>query len=207
MKKLALALSVVATMSSPAMAEGNAEAGKTKVIVCSACHGVDGNSMIDMYPKLAGQHPAYLEKQLTEFRSAMQTGGKEGRMDPIMGGMSIALTDTDIADISAFFASQTQSVNPAVEGTEAGEKLYQGGDAARGITSCIACHGPDGSGAAAAGFPMVGGQHANYIKIQLTKFRDGTRNNDLNGMMQDVAKKLSDADIEALSKYISSIKK
>ncbi|MDD8060716.1 MULTISPECIES: c-type cytochrome [Shewanella] len=207
MKKLALALSVVATMSSPAMAEGNAEAGKTKVIVCSACHGVDGNSMIDMYPKLAGQHPAYLEKQLTEFRSAMQTGGKEGRMDPIMGGMSIALSDTDIADISAFFASQTQSANPAVEGTEAGEKLYQGGDAARGITSCIACHGPDGSGAAAAGFPMIGGQHANYIKIQLTKFRDGTRNNDLNGMMQDVAKKLSDADIEALSKYISSIKK
>ncbi|MCT8988384.1 c-type cytochrome [Shewanella phaeophyticola] len=207
MKKLALALSVVATMSSPAMAEGNAEAGKTKVIVCSACHGVDGNSMIDMYPKLAGQHPAYLEKQLTEFRSAMQTGGKEGRMDPIMGGMSIALSDTDIADISAFFASQTQSANPAVEGVEAGEKLYQGGDAARGITSCIACHGPEGSGAAAAGFPMIGGQHANYIKIQLTKFRDGSRNNDLNGMMQDVAKKLSDADIEALSKYISSIKK
>ncbi|GGP54461.1 cytochrome c [Shewanella algicola] len=207
MKKLALALSVVATMSSPVMAEGNAEAGKTKVIVCSACHGVDGNSMIDMYPKLAGQHPAYLEKQLTEFRSAMQTGGKEGRMDPIMGGMSIALSDTDIADISAYFASQTQSTNPAVEGTEAGEKLYQGGDAARGITSCIACHGPNGSGAAAAGFPMIGGQHANYIKIQLTKFRDGTRNNDLNGMMQDVAKKLSDADIEALSKYISSIKK
>ena len=121
MKKLALALSVVATMSSPAMAEGNAEVGKTKVIVCSACHGVDGNSMIDMYPKLAGQHPAYLEKQLKEFRSAMQTGGKEGRMDPIMGGMSIALSDTDIADISAFFASQTQSANPAVEGTEAGE--------------------------------------------------------------------------------------
>ncbi len=89
MKKLALALSVVAAISSPAIAEGNAEAGKTKAIVCSACHGLDGNSMIDMYPKLAGQHTTYLQKQLREFRSAAQTGGKDGRMDPIMGGMAV----------------------------------------------------------------------------------------------------------------------
>ena len=88
----------------------------------------------------------------------------------------------------------------------AGETLYKGGDMARGITSCVACHGPDAKGMEAAGFPALAGQHANYIKIQLTKFRDTNRHNDLNGMMQDVAKKLSDADIEALSKYISSIK-
>ncbi|MGX9461779.1 c-type cytochrome [Shewanella sp. A14] len=207
MKKLALALSVVAAMSSSAMAEGNAEVGKTKAIVCSACHGVDGNSMIDMYPKLAGQHPEYLEKQLKEFRSAAKTGGKEGRMDPIMIGMSMGLSDEDIADISAFFASQQKVVADVVDVPAIGEKLYKGGDAARGITACVACHGPEGNGAAAAGFPVVGGQHANYIKIQLNKFRDASRHNDLNGMMQDVAKKLSDADIEALSKYISSINK
>jgi cytochrome c553 len=206
MKKLALALSVVAAMSSSAMAEGNAEVGKTKAIVCSACHGVDGNSMIDMYPKLAGQHPAYLEKQLTEFRLAAKTGGAEGRMDPIMIGMSMGLSDEDIADISAFFASQVIVVADVADVPAAGEKLYKGGDAARGITACVACHGPEGQGAAAAGFPVVGGQHANYIKIQLTKFREASRHNDLNGMMQDVAKKLSDADIEALSKYISSIR-
>jgi len=205
MKKLALALSVVATMSSPAMAEGNAEVGKTKAIVCSACHGVDGNSMIDMYPKLAGQHTAYLEKQLTEFRLAAKTGGKEGRMDPIMIGMAMGLSDEDIADISAFFASQVKVVADVADVPAAGEQLYKGGDAARGITPCIACHGPNGSGAEAAGFPGVGGQHANYIKIQLTKFRDTSRHNDLNGMMQDIAKKLSDADIEAVSKYISSM--
>ncbi|MCL1142736.1 c-type cytochrome [Shewanella gaetbuli] len=206
MKKLALALSVVATMSSPVMAEGNAEAGKTKAIVCSACHGVDGNSMIDMYPKLAGQHPSYLEKQLKEFRSAMQTGGKEGRMDPIMGGMAVALSDEDIADLAAFYASQKLVVADVADVPEAGEALYKGGDMARGITSCIACHGPDAKGMEAAGFPSLAGQHANYIKIQLNKFRDTNRHNDLNGMMQDVSKKLSDADIEALSKYISSIK-
>ncbi|QDE33033.1 MULTISPECIES: cytochrome c [Shewanella] len=207
MKKLALALSVVALMSSSVMAEGNAEVGKTKAIVCSACHGVDGNSMIDMYPKLAGQHPEYLEKQLTEFRLAAKTGGKEGRMDPIMIGMSMGLSDEDIADISAFFASQVKVVADVADVPAAGESLYKGGDAARGITACVACHGPEGHGAAAAGFPAVAGQHANYIKIQLNKFRDASRHNDLNGMMQDVAKKLSDADIEVLSKYISSLNK
>ncbi len=206
MKKLALALSVIAAISSPAQAEGNVEAGKAKSLVCAACHNVDGNSMIDMYPKIAGQHATYIEKQLHDFRSAMQTGGKEGRMDPIMGGMTAALTDQDIKDLSAYFASQAQSVTPVENVPELGEKLYKGGDMSRGITSCMACHGPDGKGSELAGFPNIGGQHANYIKIQLTKFRDGTRNNDLNGMMQDIAKKLNDEDIQALSSYIASLK-
>jgi cytochrome c553 len=206
MKKLALALSVVAAMSSPANAEGNPEAGKAKTMICSACHGVDGNSMIDMYPKIAGQHASYLEKQLNDFRAAAMSGGKEGRMNPIMGGMTMALTKQDMADLAAFYASNKIQPSPVLEAPALGALLYKGGDTARGITSCIACHGPDGKGAAAAGFPSLAGQHTNYIKIQLTNFRDGTRNNDLNGMMQDVAKKLNDADIDALSKYISTLK-
>ncbi|MDT3279221.1 c-type cytochrome [Shewanella scandinavica] len=207
MKKLALALSVViAAISSPAIAEGNAEAGKTKIIVCSACHGMDGNSMIDMYPKLAGQHATYLQKQLHDFRSAAQTGGKDGRMDPIMSGMAMPLSDQDILDITAYFSSQVIQVTEAKDVPELGAKLYKGGDVSRGITACMACHGPDGKGAELAGFPTLAGQHANYIKIQLTKFREAGRHNDLNGMMQDVAKKLSDSDIDALSKYLSSLK-
>ncbi|MBW3531990.1 c-type cytochrome [Shewanella sp. NKUCC06_TVS] len=207
MKKLALALSVViAAISSPAIAEGNAEAGKTKIIVCSACHGMDGNSMIDMYPKIAGQHATYLQKQLHDFRSAAQTGGKDGRMDPIMSGMAMPLSDQDILDISAYFSSQAIQVAEAKDAPELGAKLYKGGDVSRGITACMACHGPDGKGAELAGFPTLAGQHANYIKIQLTKFREAGRHNDLNGMMQDVAKKLNDSDIDALSKYLSSLK-
>ncbi|GGI81101.1 c-type cytochrome [Shewanella gelidii] len=205
MKKLALALSVIASISSPVHAEGNVEAGKSKAVVCSACHGMDGNSMVNMYPKLAGQHPTYLEKQLHDFRSAVQTGGKEGRMDPIMGGMTAALSDQDIADISAYYASQALQIADAPY-SETGKQLYMGGDMSRGITSCMACHGPLGKGSELAGFPNIGGQHANYIKIQLNKFRDASRNNDLNGMMQDVATKLSDDDIEALSTYIGSLK-
>jgi cytochrome c553 len=206
MKKLALALSVLASISSPAMAEGNAEAGKTKAIVCSACHGMDGNSMIDMYPKLAGQQATYLEKQLHDFRSAAQTGGKEGRNDPIMGGMAMMLDDQGIKDVAAFYASQTQTQVEVVDIPDLGEQLYKSGDVARGITACIACHGPQGAGSELAGFPAIGGQHANYLTIQLNKFRDTSRNNDLNGMMQDIAGKLTTEDAAALSKYISSIK-
>lgn len=206
MKKLALALSVLACISSPAMAEGDAEAGKTKAIVCSACHGVDGNSLIDMYPKLAGQQATYLSKQLHDFKSAAQTGGKDGRNDPIMGGMAVMLSDQDIEDVAAFYASQTQTVAEVKDIPALGEQLYKGGDMARGITACIACHGPEGQGMELAGFPAIAGQHANYLKIQLNKFSDTNRNNDLNGMMQDIAKKLNSDDIEALSKYISSLK-
>ena len=206
MKKLALALSVLACISLPAMAEGNAEAGKTKAIVCSACHGVDGNSMIDMYPKLAGQQATYLIKQLHDFRSAAKTGGKEGRNDPIMGGMALMLSDQDIEDVAAYYSSQTKVVIEVKDIPALGEQLYKGGDMTRGITACIACHGPQGAGTELAGFPDIGGQHANYLKIQLNKFSDTNRNNDLNGMMQDIAKKLTSDDIEALSKYISSLK-
>ncbi|NRD72042.1 cytochrome c4 [Shewanella sp. VB17] len=206
MKKLALTLSVLAFISSPTMAEGNAETGKTKAIVCSACHGVDGNSMIDMYPKLAGQHATYLEKQLHDFKSAAQTGGKEGRNDPIMGGMAMMLSEQDVKDVAAFYASQAQTQVEVTDIPKLGEQLYKSGDVARGITACIACHGPEGAGSELAGFPTIGGQHANYIKIQLNKFHDTSRNNDLNGMMQDVASKLAAEDIEALSKYISSLK-
>lgn len=206
MKKLALTLFVLAFISSSAIAEGNAETGKTKAIVCSACHGVDGNSMIDMYPKLAGQQATYLEKQIHDFRSAAQTGGKEGRYDPIMGGMAMMLSEQDIKDVAAFYASQTQTQAEVTDIPTLGEQLYKSGDVARGITACIACHGPAGNGSELAGFPTVGGQYANYIKIQLNKFHDKTRKNDLNGMMQNVASKLSTEDIEALSKYISSLK-
>lgn len=206
MKKLALALSMLASISSPAMAEGDAEAGKTKAIVCSACHGVDGNSLIDMYPNLAGQQATYLEKQLHDFSSAAKTGGKEGRNDPIMGGMAMMLNDQDIKDVAAYYASQTQTVIEVKDVPALGEQLYKGGDMARGITACIACHGPSGAGMELAGFPAIGGQHANYLKIQLNKFSDTNRNNDLNGMMQDIAKKLNSDDMEALSKYISSLK-
>ena len=147
-----------------------------------------------------------MEKQLIELRLGMTSGGKQGRYDPVMSGMAMPLSDEDISDLSAYFASLPISANSTPEDVvKTGKALYSGGDAERGLTACIACHGPRGNGTELSGFPKISGQHADYIKAQLQKFREGSRNNDMNGMMQDVAKKLTDADIEILSKYVGGL--
>jgi cytochrome c553 len=206
MKKLGLLVCLTFGITSFAFAEGDAEAGKAKSLTCSACHGTDGNSAIAMNPKIAGQHEGYLVKQLTEFRLASRTGGKEGRNNAVMNGMAAALSDQDIADLAAYFSSQDQKAGETPEDViEAGQALYRGGDADRGITSCISCHGPNGEGMGLAGFPVISGQHAEYTSSQLKMFRDGTRANDMNGMMRDIAAKLTDEDIEILSKYLGGL--
>ncbi|AEX20599.1 MULTISPECIES: c-type cytochrome [Vibrio] len=204
MKKLALILSVLASCS--VWAQGSIEAGKAKSQTCVACHGADGNSAIAMYPKLAGQHAKYLEKQLQDLKLGMTSGGKQGRYDPVMSGMAMPLSDEDIADLSAYFASLPTSENSTPENVvEKGKVLYTAGDAERGLTACIACHGARGNGTELSGFPKISGQHADYIKAQLTKFRDGSRGNDMNAMMRDIAKKMTDEDIEVLSQYVGGL--
>ena len=204
MKKLALILSLLASCS--VWAQGSIEAGKAKSQTCVACHGADGNSLITQYPKLAGQHEKYLEKQLKELKLGMTSGGKQGRNEPVMGAMAMPLSEQDMADLAAYYASLPISNNSTPENVvEEGKILYTAGNAERGLTACIACHGPRGNGTELSGFPKISGQHAEYIKAQLEKFRDGSRNNDMNAMMRDVAKKLTDADIETLSKYVGGL--
>ncbi|WP_434357533.1 cytochrome c4 [Parasalinivibrio latis] len=204
MKKLALIMTLLA--SSSVMAQGDVEAGKAKAATCAACHGADGNSALAQYPKIAGQHPRYLEKQLIEFKLGQSSGGKQGRYDPVMSGMAAPLSEVDMADLSAYFASLEMSQGTTPENSlDVGKQLYLAGDAERGITACVACHGPRGNGTPSSGFPKISGQHAEYTQIQLTKFRDGQRNNDLNGMMGSVAAKLSDAEITALSQYLGGL--
>lgn len=193
-------------LSAAAVAKGDAEAGKAKSAVCAACHGPDGNSMIDMNPKLAGQHEKYLVKQLTEFKLASQTGGEEGRNNAVMNGMAAPLSTQDMEDLAAYFSSQEATPGETAEQyVEAGKALYQGGDEERGITACIACHGPQGNGSSLSGFPDISGQHATYTASQLKSFRSGQRHNSMNGMMRDIAMKLTDEDIEILSNYVSGL--
>ncbi|MEZ8223154.1 cytochrome c [Vibrio splendidus] len=204
MKKLALILSLLASCS--VWAQGSIEAGKAKSQTCVACHGAGGNSLITQYPKLAGQHEKYLEKQLKELKLGMTSGGKQGRNEPVMGAMAMSLSEEDMADLAAYYASLPISSNSTPENVvDEGKVLYTAGNAERGVTACIACHGPRGNGTELSGFPKISGQHADYIKAQLEKFRDGSRNNDMNAMMRDVAKKLTDADIDTLSKYVGGL--
>ncbi len=206
MKKLCLLLLVTSGLGFQAVAAGDPEAGKEKSMTCAACHGQDGNAMVDIYPKIAGQHESYIAKQLHDFRQGAKTGGEEGRYDPVMSAQAANLSDQDIADLAAFYSQQEEQGGEAPEDlVEAGLKLYQGGDEQKGIVACTACHGPRGNGVGTAKFPDISGQHAAYIKGQLEKFRDDQRNNDMNGMMRDVAKRLSDEDIELLSKFLSGL--
>ncbi|NQZ90618.1 MAG: cytochrome c4 [Colwellia sp.] len=207
MKRILLSLVLLGTsaLNITNAAEGNIDAGKTKSAMCAACHGVDGNSLVPMYPSLAGQSASYIAKQLADFKTGMTSGGKSGRVDPIMGGMTMALNEQDMNDLGAYFNAQ-MAKTAGGETSDIGKKLYFGGDVERGITACIACHSSDAKGMSHAGFPAVGGQSAIYLKSQLEKFRDGARSNDKNAMMQNIAFKLEDADITALVKYMSTIK-
>ncbi|MHC8356533.1 c-type cytochrome [Pseudomonas sp. LB3P81] len=202
MNKLIVSLLLTVGISGIAHAAGDATAGQAKAAVCGACHGPDGNSMAPNFPKLAGQGERYLNKQLHDIKS-----GKRTVLE--MTGLLTNLSDQDLADIAAYFASQKGSVGAADPKVVArGEALFRGGDLAKGLPACTGCHSPNGAGNAAAGFPHLGGQHAQYVAKQLADFRkeEGGRTNDGDTKtMQTIAKRLSDEDIAAVSSYIQGL--
>jgi cytochrome c553 len=172
--------------------------GEASFASCAACHGADGNSAISVNPKLSQQHPEYLVKQLQEFKS-----GK--RANPIMMGMAAALSDEDMKNIAYWVSSKkaTPGVAAQKELVAMGEKIYRGGIANRQIPACAGCHSPNGAGIPAQ-YPRLSGQHADYAVAQLTAFRDGVRNNNL--QMTGVAAKLNDREIKAVSDYIAGLR-
>ncbi len=198
MKRLVMA--VLITFSSILHASGDAAAGQQKSMICAACHGAKGISTVAIWPNLAGQHASYLVKQLKAFKA-----GKD-RSNPSMAPMVANLSEQDMEDLAAYFASQ-----PPAEGRtpkkylKRGEQLYRGGDFAKHITACIACHGPDGRGNAQAGFPLLSGQHADYLVMQLKAFKKKMRKNDLNAIMHDISSQMSDADMKAVAHYIQGL--
>lgn len=207
MKKFAIFLGLFFGTAGIAVAQsGDAEAGKEKSQVCAACHGPNGVSPTDMYPHLAGQHEKYLLKQLKDFKLAAETGGEEGRNNPIMMGQVAALSEQDMADLAAFYGSQDAPKGQTPkELIKPGADLFRRGDPETNMPSCAGCHGPRGNGMGLAAFPDISGQHAAYNASQLKMFRSGKRDNDPNGMMRGVAEKMTDGQIELLSKYLSGL--
>jgi len=205
MKTWLLTLAVsLALAAGTATAAGNPAAGKEKATTlgCIACHGEDGNSPNPVWPKLAGQHPSYLARQVAAFKAGDR---KDDAMSPM--AMIIA-TDEDLADLSAHFAAQAlQPGEPAtVEQTLVGQQLFRGGNPTAGVAACAACHGPKGTGNAPANFPRIAGQHAPYVEKALKDYRAGTRASDPNQMMRGVAAKLTDAEISAVAAYVQGRK-
>ena len=197
---LTLGITGMAHAAGDAAASGNAAAGQAKAAVCGACHGPDGNSMAPNFPKLAGQGERYLPKQLRDIKA-----GKRTVLE--MTGLLTNMSDQDLADIAAYFASQKGSVGAADPKLVArGEELFRGGKLDQGMPACTGCHSPNGAGNTAAGFPHLGGQHAQYVAKQLTAFREGDRTNDGDTLvMRSIAAKLSNKDIEALASYVQGL--
>ena len=199
MKKLIVCMMVGLGWMSFAYAAGDAASGQGKVAVCSGCHGADGNSMIPSFPKLAGQGEVYLVNQLKDIRDG-------ARNVPQMMGILTGRIDQDLADMAAFYSTQKVTVgatNPDL--LDLGRQIYRAGIAEKGVAACTACHSPTGAGNAQAGFPAVGGQHADYLISQLKAYRTETRTNGQAKLMQQVAALLSDKEIEAVASYMQGL--
>lgn len=180
---------------------GDAKAGESKAAACGACHGMDGNSADKQYPKLAGQNEAFIARQLTLFKTSK-------RQNPIMMGFASQLSDQDMHDVGAYFATKRSLPGVADEKLlDRGQSLYRGGDVALGVPACMACHGPDGRGMAGAGYPQLGGQWADYVQAKLKDWKAGTTwGDDTNAkIMPEIAKRLGDQDIAALASYVEGL--
>lgn len=195
---------------------GDPQNGQALAATCAACHGVDGNSPIAMYPRLAGQSEMYIADQIARFKSGERSDGMAALMKPFADMLSAQ----DARDVGAWFATQKSGAGVAddtvvasgpYEGLrfyEVGQQLYRSGDADRGIPACMACHGPDGSGNPGPAYPHVGGQHASYTQQRLEIFRSGTgaeTGNNMFQVMANIATRLSEEEIGALASYMEGL--
>lgn len=191
---------------------GDAHAGSGKIEVCAACHGKDGVATSPVFPSLAGQSATYLYLQLRAFKDGW-------RHNDSMQPMVAPLSDRDMRDIAAWYASLPRKATPHdTSGDDSrGATLYHQGDASRGIPGCQGCHGANGAGPrpdpdssapqpAWATFPALAGQPSAYVLAQLQAYRDGSRSGSTNTrVMHGVSAGLDDADMQALADYIAGM--
>lgn len=207
--RLALLLSsLVASFhaaAAPEAVKADPAKGQQLAATCAACHSADGNSAIPLNPKLAGQIPEYLHKQLRDFKAE---GGKApARFSPVMNGMAAPLSAQDITDLAAYFGSQKlkpeQAKNKDV--LALGQKIWRAGIPEKAVAACAGCHGAKGDGIPAQ-YPRLSGQYTDYTIAQLQAFRSGTRANDANKVMRSVAGRLSDEEIKAVAEYATGLR-
>jgi cytochrome c553 len=205
---LVLGFSVGSTQA--ADIHGDATAGSAKAAVCTACHGLNGTGINPEWPVIAGQNAVYVRDQVKRIKTGMRTA-------PLMQPMVQTLSDQDIADLAAFFATQTPKGNEADPSYwKAGQALYRGGDAARDIPACMSCHGPVGRGNPAAGYPALQAQYSVYIMKQLDNYASGMRYaKDAAGkseagpnatIMQTIAARLTPEDRRNVASYIQGLR-
>jgi len=182
------------------MGSGNPVKGKSQSELCQGCHGEKGLSLEDVVPNLAGQYGNYIAKQLRNFQSGERT-------HQIMSALAQTVNDTELSDIAAYFSSQKKMQGNGKGANPIAINLFTKGDPKREIPPCMSCHGKNGKGQSpsVSTYPVIGGQHKAYLIAQLTHWRNGERRNSPGGVMNKVAKSLTDEEIEALTTYISGL--
>jgi cytochrome c553 len=197
-----LALGLLSAVGPAAHAQGSAAAGQAKSTTCAACHGADGNSVTGAWPRLAGQHASYIVRQLHAFQDG-------DRQEVTMSGFAKQLSDQDMLDLAAYYESQTPTLGTAdPKLARMGEQIYRGGVADRGVAACIACHGPTGKGNPLAAYPVIRGQHAEYVFSTLHAYASGDRRSDgaMNQMMRNIAGLLREDEMRALASYVQGLR-
>ncbi len=196
--KVEIATNSTKEVKSPSSA-GDPITGKVKSEFCQGCHGEDGNSPDSMTPKLAGQNASYIVKQLRNYQIGV-------RSHAIMSAVAAAVSDEDIEDISAYFASQPKMQGNGIV-NKMGQDLYHRGDMSRMIVACVNCHGAIGEGISSASsiFPVIGGQHKDYLLGQLVNFKAGDRDNSPGGVMNIMVQRMTAAELEALADYVAGL--
>ncbi|HEX5418459.1 MAG TPA: c-type cytochrome [Gammaproteobacteria bacterium] len=179
--------------------QASIDAGKTKAATCAACHGQTGNSVAPNWPNLAAQHPSYLVRELKAFKNGE-------RQNPTMVGFASTLSEEDMRDLAAYFSSQTlipKGADPKL--VSQGQNIYRGGIPEKGVPACSGCHGPTGHGNYLAAYPRIAGQNQQYMLDTLKAFADGTRRSDPNEMMRNIASRMSQDELQAVTSYIQGL--
>lgn len=190
---VAAALAAVGVVSAQAVDEARVK----RIVggVCFVCHGMNGESSTEQFPRLAGQHAEYTLKQLRNFKSG-------ARKSTAMAGMVASLTDAEMKAVAEYYAKQTIQAEPPKDPALAavGRYIYHNGNRFSGVPSCASCHGPDALGA--PGLPRLASQNAPYTEAQLRQFSKRERNND-NAVMHTIVEKMTPLEIAAVAEYLS----
>ena len=197
---------IIVFFSFTAIAEtklSSSELVSTKKIInnlCIACHAIDGNSVVTVNPKLAGQHAAYITKQLNNFKSGL-------RENVVMAGMVANLTEEDMINLGHYFSEQNILLSSAIENGvgSLGENIFRAGIKNKGVAACASCHGPSGHGIPDK-YPRLNAQHSEYTLAQLNSFRLELRKNDPAGVMRTIAQKLTEQEMQSVADYIQGLR-
>ncbi len=191
---LALAAVIGVLFAGPAAADAKTIA----TTVCAACHTEDGNSVVPMFPKIAGLQETYIVKQLKDFMSGR-------RKSDVMGPIVSQLKSEDVAPLATYFSQLKMKPGEPDDKkiVGLGKMIFHDGNEETGVPACVGCHQAQGAGYDI--YPRIGGQHIEYVKTQLKNFAAGDRSNDVSRFMRVTAKRLSEAEINAVAQYLSSL--